>query len=165
MSKISLDGKYVIRKKPVLKCKRLSKNATIPSKKSKKSIGLEIYSAYDYVIQPNERMLCLTDMNLELPIGFYARIVPRSNIAQQNYVDVVAGNIDASHQYDNVGVVLVNYSPDPFEVKVGQPIGELILQRAYDVPVEEVDASTYIEQGGTCFSSTTTEPEDKDKSN
>ncbi len=139
MAQEMLDSseRFIVRKRPVLKCKRLSEYAVLPRKASFRAIGADLCSAYDYVIRPNTRQLCMTDLALECPRGCYGRIAPRGSISLMYQVDVAAGVIDPDYR-GNVGIVLVNVSEKQFQVKAGQPIAQLILERAIAVNVQEV---------------------------
>ncbi len=134
-----LDGvqRFYIRKKPILKCKRLSDYAVLPKRASVRAAGADLCSAYDYVIPPKERLACFTDLALELPRGCYGRIAPRGSISLFHHVDIAAGVIDRDFR-GNVAIVLINLSDKQFEVKAGEPIAQLILERAFDVNVQEV---------------------------
>ncbi len=148
--------RYFLRKRPVLKCKRLTEHAILPKRASARAIGADLYSAYDYLIPPNTRELCMTDLAVEFPRGCYGRIASRGSISLIYQVDVSAGVIDPDFR-GNVGIVLVNASDKQFQVKAGQPIAQLILERAYDINIEESEDLTTTERGEGSWGSTNTE--------
>ena len=62
------------------------------------------------------RVLCLTDIQIALPMGCYGRVAARSGLAIKHGIDVGAGVIDADF-CGNIGVVLFNH--DKVDYKVG----------------------------------------------
>ena len=55
-------------------------------------------------------------------------LAPRSGLAVRKYIDVGAGVIDADYRGE-IGVVLFNHSEDDFQVKQGDRIAQLILEK------------------------------------
>ena len=78
-----------------------------------------------------------TDLAIALPALCYGRIAPRSGLAWKKFIDVGAGVIDADYR-GNVGVILFNHAEEDFEVKVGDRVAQLILERIMTPPVAEV---------------------------
>ena len=72
----------------VLRFVKLSDNAYPPSKATHDAAGFDLYSAYDYEIQPHGKQLVLTDIQIAVPNGTYGRIAPRSGLAHKNFIDV-----------------------------------------------------------------------------
>ncbi|KAJ6687263.1 DEOXYURIDINE 5'-TRIPHOSPHATE NUCLEOTIDOHYDROLASE-LIKE [Salix purpurea] len=99
------------------------------------------------------KALVPTDLSIAIPEGTYARIAPRSGLAWKHSIDVGAGVIDADYR-GPVGVILFNHSDLDFEVKVGDRIAQLILQKIETgnaVKVEDLDATV---RGAGGFGST-----------
>ena len=82
---ISIKNKYKMEK---LKYVRLTENAYHPYKASLNAAGFDLYSAYDYQVQPNGKVLVMTDIQISVPYGCYGRIAPRSSLALKNFIDV-----------------------------------------------------------------------------
>jgi len=78
---------------------------------------------------------------------------PRSGLAWKHSIDVGAGVIDADYRGD-VGVILFNLSDKDFEVKRGDRIAQLILERIAIAVVEEVDDLDVSVRGAGGFGST-----------
>lgn len=106
----------------------LSKNAYVPTKASPQSAGYDLYSAYDYMVPPLGKELISTDISLCLPKGTYGRIAPRSGIAWKHFIATGAGVIDPDYR-GNVKIVVFNHSPNPFEIKKGTKIAQLICEK------------------------------------
>jgi dUTP pyrophosphatase len=56
------------------------------------------------------------------------RVAPRSGLAHKHGIDTLAGVIDADYR-GPVGVILANLSDNDFEVKVGDRIAQLIVEK------------------------------------
>mmetsp|Transcript_6357 Transcript_6357/g.14900 ORF Transcript_6357/g.14900 Transcript_6357/m.14900 type:complete len:160 (-) Transcript_6357:136-615(-) len=78
---------------------------------------------------------------------------PRSGLAWKNFIDTGAGVIDADYR-GNVGVILFNHSEDDFQVKVGDRVAQLVLERIYTPEVKEVDSLEDTARGEGGFGST-----------
>lgn len=74
---------------------------------------------------------------------------PRSGLALKHAIDVGAGVIDADYR-GPVGVILFNHFDVDFEVKVGDRIAQLILEKIVTpavLEVEDLDSTTRGEGG------------------
>ncbi|XP_019389168.1 PREDICTED: deoxyuridine 5'-triphosphate nucleotidohydrolase, mitochondrial isoform X1 [Crocodylus porosus] len=136
-----------------LRFAKLSENAFTPSRGSARAAGYDLYSAYDCVIPPMEKAIVKTDIQISLPSGCYGRVAPRSGLAAKHFIDVGAGVIDEDYR-GNVGVVLFNFGKEPFEVKKGDRIAQLICERIFYPDLEEVQNLDDTERGVGGFGST-----------
>ena len=78
-----------------------------------------------------------TELAISFPAGLYGKIAPRSGLALKKLIDVGAG-VDNSDYRGEVGVVLFNHGDQDFEVKMGDRIAQLILEKIDTPPMEEV---------------------------
>ena len=122
----------------VLKIKRMSENAFIPKRGSPLSAGYDLCSAYEVVIPARGKGLVKTDLAMNIPVTCYGRIAPRSGLAWKKHIDVGAGVIDADYR-GNVGVVLFNHGEEDLQVKRGDRIAQLILEKISYADIVEVD--------------------------
>ncbi len=65
------------------------------------------------------------------------RIAPRSGLAVKHFIDTGAGVIDADYR-GQVKVLLFNHADADFEIKEGDRIAQLVLERIYTPEVMEV---------------------------
>ena len=81
-----------------------------------------------WVLGPNERRLVPTGLVLAIPEGFEGQVRPRSGLALRHGVTVLnsPGTIDADYRGE-VAVVLINHGTEPFEIRRGDRIAQLIL--------------------------------------
>ena len=80
-------------------------------------------------------------------------VAPRSGLAWKYSIDVGAGVIDADYR-GPVGVILFNHSDVDFEVKVGDRIAQLIIEKIITPEVVEVEDLDSTERGVGGFGST-----------
>ena len=131
----------------ILKIKKLSKNATIPKRATSESVGYDLYSANSKTVPPKDKILIHTDIALKIPPGHYGRIAPRSSLALKNFIDIGAGVIDPDYR-GNVGVVIFNHSNVPFEIKIGDRIAQLILEKCSIPDIKCVENLNSTERNG-----------------
>jgi deoxyuridine 5'-triphosphate nucleotidohydrolase len=136
-----------------LSIKRLSDQATLPKRGSEFSAGLDLASAEAKVIPAGERALVKTDLAIACPADTYARIAPRSGLALKKGIDVGAGVIDADYR-GPVGVILFNWGKEDFEIKVGDRIAQMILEKIVLPEIVETDDLPETVRGAGGFGST-----------
>jgi deoxyuridine 5'-triphosphate nucleotidohydrolase len=139
---------------PPLKVKKLSEDATLPTKGSVLSAGFDLSASRPATIPPGGRGIVHTDLSIACPPGTYARIAPRSGLAVKKGIDCGAGVIDADYR-GPLGVVLFNLdSENVFEVKKGDRIAQLILEKISYAGLEEVEDLDATDRGASGFGST-----------
>lgn len=132
---------------------RLSSNARKPVKGSRHAAGLDLFSAHDCLIRARDKGLCSTEIKVELPAGTYGRIAPRSGLANEFSLHTGAGVIDPDYR-GPVHILLFNHSNNPYMVKAGDRIAQLILEKCVFVDdVIEVDTLSETERAEKGFSS------------
>ncbi len=101
----------------------------------------------DVTIAPRGgRALVGTGLAIALPRGHEAQVRPRSGLAAKYGVTVLnaPGTIDEDYRGE-VKVVLINHGDEPFVIKSGERIAQLVIARVERVIVEEqaeLDGST-----------------------
>lgn len=116
--------------------KKLTEAATLPMRASSGAAGYDLCSAYDYKVPARGKELVKTDLAIMVPSGTYGRVAPRSGLAWKNSIDVGAGVIDEDYR-GNVGVILFNHSDVDFEIKAGDRVAQLVLEKICTPEVEE----------------------------
>ncbi|RKP20494.1 dUTP diphosphatase [Rozella allomycis CSF55] len=145
-----------------LRVKKLSENAQIPKRGSPLAAGYDLYSAVDTVIPPKGKAIVQTDISIAVPEGTYGRVAPRSGLAVKNFIDVGAGVIDADYR-GAVGVVLFNFGEVEFQVKKGDRIAQLILEKIEMADIMEVEDLDATDRGAGGFGSTGVSEEPNEK--
>ena len=76
-------------------CVLLSAGARIPRMGSPFSIGYDLYSSRPVTIDGYDRVLVPTGLCLEVPLGFYGFVCPRSSLVLYSNVSMVSYALDA----------------------------------------------------------------------
>ena len=138
-----------------LQIKRLTLDATLPTRASPGSVGYDLYSLNDLVIQPNSRDIVSTGVCATIPYGCYGRIAPRSGLTVKYGIHVGAGVIDPDYTGE-LKVCLFNLGSVPFEIKQGERIAQLILEKCSTPLIQEVNELQKTMRANRGFGSTGT---------
>lgn len=138
-----------------LKVKKLSSAATLPTRATAGSAGYDLYSAEDTVVPAGMRKIVKTDLSVAIPPNHYGRIAPRSGLSFKRGIDIGAGVIDYDYR-GPVGMLLINNGTEEFEVKTGDRVAQLLLERVSVPEVQEVEELDETVRGEKGFGSTGT---------
>ena len=138
-----------------LQIKRLTLDATLPTRASPGSVGYDLYSLNDLTIQPNSRDIVSTGVCATIPLGCYGRIAPRSGLTVKYGIHVGAGVIDPDYTGE-LKVCLFNLGSVPFEIKQGERIAQLILEKCSTPLIQEVNELQKTMRANRGFGSTGT---------
>jgi len=119
----------------VIKFKKLSDHAIIPARGSEWAAGFDLFSAHETTIAAHSHGLVKTDIAVELPFGSYGRVAPRSGLAYKKFIDIGAGVVDVDYR-GNVGVVVFNHLHQDFQVKYGDKVAQLVVEKIFMPAVE-----------------------------
>jgi len=92
------------------------------------SAGADLKAAQDYVILPRQVIKVRAGLRVALPAGTFGMVCPRSGMAL-NFAVTVAnapGIIDSDYRGE-VCVALINHGTEPFKIKKGQRIAQLVI--------------------------------------
>lgn len=137
----------------VLRVQLLSNLGRVPTKGSSDAAGFDLYSAVATTIPAKTRVLVKTDIAIAVPAGCYGRVASRSGLSVKHGIEVGAGVIDKDYT-GNVGVILYNHSDQDFDIKIGDRIAQLILEKIVYALVLKVDDVGDSARGGSGFGST-----------
>ncbi|MGH6815895.1 MAG: dUTP diphosphatase [Hyphomicrobiaceae bacterium] len=133
----------------------------LPQYETEGAAGLDLCAALaeteTLVLEPLARALVPTGLVLALPAGFEAQIRPRSGLALRHGVTVLnsPGTIDSDYRGE-VKVLLVNLGSEPWEIRRGQRIAQLVVQPVVRVELVETPVPTDTPRGAGGFGSTGT---------
>ncbi|MEN3001037.1 MAG: dUTP diphosphatase [Armatimonadota bacterium] len=112
----------------------------LPSYHTPGSAGVDLYAAIEepIVLQPGERRLIPTGIRIALPPGYEAQIRPRSGLALQHGIGMVnsPGTIDSDYRGE-IGVILINWGSEPFTIRRGDRIAQLVVAPVARIEWEE----------------------------
>jgi len=102
----------------------------LPAYETSLAAGMDLRANLDQPIEllPLQRLLIPTGLFIQLPKGFEAQIRPRSGLAFKFGISVLnsPGTIDADYRGE-IKVLLVNLSDQPFTVKDGERVAQMII--------------------------------------
>ena len=137
----------------MLKVQQLSNNAALPKRSTDGAVRYDLCASQDCTIPAGGKGLVKTGLSISFPVGLYARIAPRSGLALKKFIDIGAGVVDGDYRGE-VGVILFNHGDQDFQVKMGDRIAQLILEKIDTPPVEEVQGLDDTIRGSGGFGST-----------
>lgn len=136
---------------------RLDPDLPLPSYARAFDAGADLVAREDAELAPGGgRALVPTGIALAIPEGYAGFVQPRSGLALRHGVTCLntPGLIDAGYR-DELKVLLVNTDPvDPFSVRRGDRIAQLVVQRVEHVRFAAVDELAASERGPGGFGST-----------
>jgi dUTP pyrophosphatase len=124
--------------------KRLRPAAVLPRYMSEGAAGLDLAACLEsepLTLAPGARALVGTGLAIALPPGYEAQVRPRSGLALRHGVTVLnsPGTIDADYRGE-VQVLLVNHGQEPFVVRSGERVAQLVVARVARAVLVEVPA-------------------------
>lgn len=129
----------------------------LPAAASAGSSGCDLRAALagEAVLLPGERLLVPTGLALEIPPGWEGQVRPRSGLALRHGIGMVnaPGTIDSDYRGE-VGVLLINLGSEPFTLRRGDRIAQLVIARVESVEWEEAEALDGSDRGEGGFGST-----------
>ena len=108
---------------------KMSPRAVVPTKATKYSIGLDLYSPDNYLVRSKGQVLIPIQIKLGIPPGYYGKITSKSGLAVQHKIHVGVGVIDPDYTGE-IKVLLINNGKHYYQVNQGHPIAQLILEKA-----------------------------------
>lgn len=102
----------------------------LPTRASERSAGYDFYSPVDVTIQPNESVLVWTDVKAHMYYDNVLLIFVRSSMGKHPVVIANGTGIIDSDYYGNestdgnIGFRLLNLGDKPYEIKIGDRIGQ-----------------------------------------
>jgi len=136
---------------------RLDSGLPLPGYARSGDAGADLVARTDVTLPPSGgRRLVPTGMALAIPPGYAGFVQPRSGLALRHGVTCLntPGLIDSGYR-DEIAVLLVNTDPEaPYEIRRGDRIAQLVIQRVEAADFVEVDGLSDSERGLGGFGST-----------
>lgn len=118
---------------------KLDSKAIIPKKANRFDAGFDLYALHSGCIAPKMRLAISTGIAVMIPQGWYGRIAPRSGLAHNFGIDVLAGVVDSTYRGE-IKVILVNHGTGDYLFEAGDRIAQLVLENCGVWEIQEVDA-------------------------
>ena len=115
----------------------------LPAYATAHAAGLDVVAAENVTLAPGARHAVATGFAIAIPEGYEVQVRPRSGLALKNGITCLntPGTIDADYRGE-VKVILANLGGEPFEVRRGERIAQLVpaaVQRATFAEVADLD--------------------------
>jgi dUTP pyrophosphatase len=138
---------------------RLDPDLPLPSYAHLGDAGADLVASEDATVPPaGGRVVVGTGIALAIPPGYAGFVLPRSGLALRHGITCAnaPGLVDAGYR-DEIRVILLNTDPsEPYEVRRGDRIAQLVIQRIEESAFVEVDSLPDSERGLGGFGSTGT---------
>jgi dUTP pyrophosphatase len=131
----------------------------LPAYASAGAAGMDLRAAVPEdapaTLAPGARALIPTGLKIAVPEGFEAQVRPRSGLALKSGVTCLntPGTIDSDYRGE-VGVILVNLGDEPFVVRRGERIAQMVIATYAQAQWEPVEAHAATARGEGGFGST-----------
>ncbi|MEO6015259.1 MAG: dUTP diphosphatase [Devosia sp.] len=131
----------------------------MPRQQTEGAAGVDLRAALPpdevSVIAPGSYAMIPTGIAIALPLGFEAQIRPRSGLAAKHGVTVLnsPGTVDADYRGE-IKVLLINHGTQPFEVRRGERIAQMVVAPVRSVSFREQENLDATERGDKGHGST-----------
>jgi dUTP pyrophosphatase len=143
--------------KIVLKRLPHGRDLALPHYATHGAAGLDLIAAVEeeIVLLPGQRAAIPCGIAIELPHGYEAQVRPRSGLALNQGVTVLnaPGTIDSDYRGE-VKAILINHGTEPFLIKRGAKIAQMVIARHEQAEIVESDALSDSARGAGGFGST-----------
>ena len=115
----------------------------LPAYATAHAAGMDVVAAEELTLAPGARHAVATGFAIAIPEDYEVQVRPRSGLALKHGITCLntPGTIDADYRGE-VRVILANLGAEPFEIRRGDRIAQLVpapVQRARFAEVEELD--------------------------
>jgi dUTP pyrophosphatase len=131
----------------------------LPAYETEFSAGMDLRAAVPedepVTLQPGERTLTPTGLTIALQAGYEAQVRPRSGLALKHGITCLntPGTIDADYRGE-VKVILINLGQEPFTIRRGERIAQMVIAPVTQARWEHVDTLPESARGAGGFGST-----------
>ena len=89
-------------------------------------------------LNPGQIKLIPTGLRISIPSGYEGQIRPRSGLSLHHGIGMVnsPGTIDSDYRGE-VGIILINWGKDPFVIKRGDRIAQMVISKVYRADILE----------------------------
>jgi dUTP pyrophosphatase len=126
-----------------------------PSYATDGAAGLDVVAAEDLTLAPGQRDAVATGFAIAIPPGYELQVRPRSGLALKHGITCLntPGTIDEDYRGE-VKVILANLGTEPFEVRRGERIAQLVPAPVIKAHFTEVADLSETSRGAGGFGST-----------
>ena len=136
--------------------KKLNPEVELPLYKTNGASGMDLMAFVEEPIKisPNSSYLVPTGLSMAFSEGYEVQIRPRSGLAAKKNVTVLntPGTIDSDYRGE-IKIILFNHGSEKFEIKKGDRIAQLILEKCETPLIDEVEEIKDTQRGTRGFGS------------
>ena len=131
----------------------------LPAYETGGSAGMDLRAAVagdaPLTLAPGARALVPTGLKIALEPGYEAQVRPRSGLALKHGITCLnsPGTIDSDYRGE-VGVILINHGQEPFVIKRGERVAQMVIARYAQAEMMEVGGLDETARGAGGFGST-----------
>ena len=127
----------------------------LPARATEHAAGLDVVAAEDVMLRPGERHAVATGFAVAIPRGYEVQVRPRSGLALKHGITCLntPGTIDSDYRGE-VKIILANLGSEPFEVRRGERIAQLVPAPVLNAGFREVETLSETSRGVGGFGST-----------
>ena len=127
----------------------------LPAYATTGAAGMDVVAAEDVTLDPGARAAVATGFAIAIPAGFEVQVRPRSGLALKHGVTCLntPGTIDADYRGE-IKVILANLGTEPFEVRRGERVAQLVPAVVTAAAMIEVETLDETDRGSGGFGST-----------
>ena len=127
----------------------------LPAYATDGAAGLDVVAAETLTLAPGERAAVATGFAMAIPAGYEVQVRPRSGLALKYGITCLntPGTIDSDYRGE-VKVILINHGADPFAVRRGERIAQLVPAPVQRATIAEVSTLDGTDRGSGGFGST-----------
>lgn len=133
--------------------KKLHPEAIVPAFAHPGDAGMDLYSVEDMVLEPGERRSVPTGIAIALPDGYVSLVWDKSGVSHKFGVKTLGGVLDSGYRGEYL-IGLINLGQENFEIKKGQKIAQLLIQKVERPDITVVDELDETSRGAGGFGST-----------
>lgn len=111
-----------------IKVQKICMEAKLPSFAYQGDAGMDIFSCEDCLIFPLDKKAIKTGLKIAVPEGFAGFISDKSGLALNHSLTTLAGVLDSGYRGE-LKVILMNLGKEPYEVRSGQKIAQLVIKK------------------------------------
>ena len=138
-----------------IKMVNMDKELPLPKYETEGSAALDLRSRVDFTLEPGKFKGIPTGVKMAIPKGYEAQVRGRSGHAFKRGVGCVngVGTVDSDFRGE-IHAILINWGEEPFEIKKGMRIAQLVFNKHETIEWELVDDIKKTERGEGKFTST-----------
>lgn len=140
-----------------IRLKRLPNGAGLPAPAyaTPGAAGMDVVAAEDVDIAPGGRHAVATGFAMAIPGGYEIQVRPRSGLALKHGISLpnTPGTIDSDYRGE-LKVIMINLGTEPFEIRRGDRIAQLVAAPVQVATFAEVADLDETERGAGGFGST-----------